>query len=67
MTVYVHQKNAHNTNTGNNQMFINSSMNKQIVVYSYSYYSTISENEPLVNVTVQMDLKSMLSKKKPDI
>ena len=42
-----------------NQMSINSTMNKQVV---YSYYSVIKKNELLINVTMWMNLKSMLSK-----
>ena len=43
-----------------NQMSINSTMNKQVV---YSYYSVIKKNELLINVTMWMNLKSMLSKR----
>ena len=43
-----------------NQMSINSTMNKQIV---YSYYSVIEKNELLINVTIWMNLKGMLSKR----
>ena len=41
-------------------MSINSTMNKQIV---YSYYSVIEKNELLINVTIWMNLKGMLSKR----
>ena len=43
-----------------NQMSVNSTMNKQII---YSYYSVIEKNELLINVTIWMNLKGMLSKR----
>lgn len=43
-----------------NQMSINSTMNKQVV---YSYYSVIKKNELLINITMWMNLKGMLSKR----
>lgn len=66
MNVYVHQKTCIRmftiyTTTGNKQMSINSTMNKQAMLCSYN--STIKESELLVNVTIWMDLKGMLSKR----